>query len=147
MLVAGAVGAVTGGVGGRLATSAAKGAITTATAVKRTAAVGGVTSASGSAAQSLLNGEVPGPKNVAISGAVGTLTVGVGAKIGNAPIAKLEKMADAGGLAENIANTTRTAITGRAAESTTSTLQKAGQVVVDAVAAPAQQKIEDQLER
>lgn len=143
VVLAMAVGAVTGGIGGRLATNAAKGKIRTSTAVRETAKVGGAANAAGSRAASVANGEAPDAVEMAVAGVAGAAGGMAGARIGNASTARLERMADAGGIPGRVADATRAAGVGRATEASTSF----GQVTVDAAAAAVQAEVEQELKR
>jgi hypothetical protein len=135
------VGAVTGGIGGRLANNASKALITSATAVRETAKAGAAANVIGSAVGSVSNGEAPEAGKMAVAGAAGAIGSGAGAKLGNAPTARLESMSRAGGISGLVADTTRAAAVGRATEASTST----GQVLADAAAAAVQQKVEQKI--
>ncbi len=141
ILVAGAVGAVTGGLGGRAAIQASKGLLSTASAVSQTAKVGAATSSLGSGAKDLLNGDSPDATKMIASGAVGGLSSSIGSRIGLARITALEKAARSsapGG--PNIASTTRSVL--RPGEIPVSATQASGQQGVDISAGLVDDRIE-----
>lgn len=144
--VAMAVGAVTGGLGGRLATQAAKGAITAGRAAVQTGKAGAAASALGSGAKDVANGKAPDGAKMAASGAVGGLAAGAGARIGLSSVSSLERAAASsapGG--PNIASTTQSAL--RVGEVTTTAGQATAQVGVDAAAGVVDKKVEQRLDR
>ncbi|MEM7418733.1 MAG: RHS repeat-associated core domain-containing protein [Pseudomonadota bacterium] len=120
VLIAGAVGTVTGGFGGRAVTSALKGTITASQAVRQTAVVSAAASGVGSMAQDVANGDSVSVTKAAISTVSGAASGFVGGKIANSFAAKLDKMSNAGGIAAQISGTTRSAMVGNTAERTTS---------------------------
>ncbi|WP_081227776.1 RHS repeat-associated core domain-containing protein, partial [Pseudoalteromonas luteoviolacea] len=126
VMAAAAVGAVTGGVGGLLAKSAAKGAITAGEAVAATASTGGL--ANGIATATTNPDASAG--DIATSMVLGAAGAGAGAKIANKAVAKLENMASSGGIPGHIANTTRSA--GEVA-SKTSAGAEVGKIAADTV--------------
>ncbi|MDB0047797.1 hypothetical protein N9F21_04135, partial [Porticoccaceae bacterium] len=75
--VAGAVGAVTGGIGGRLATQAIKGTISASKAVKTTAAVGGAANGVGVVVSNAVDGKATTITEAAVAVGYGVATVGI----------------------------------------------------------------------
>jgi|GEM_PF-665899 len=146
--VAAAVGAVTGGVGGRFATAAYKGTsiggrtVTSARAISETAKASGAANVIGEGASSVLDGKAPNAADMATAGAVGYVGGAVGARIGNDKVARLESQWRRGGLNSTVSDTTSAANVGRQAESFTSVTQEAA---VD-VAAGAMQQLLDKKE-
>lgn len=147
VVIAGAVGAVTGGFAGNLAKSAATGVITTSTAVKETAKVAFSTGVAGSAAKSAVNGEAPDAKKMALGGAANAVGSAVGAKIATAGAAKLEAMAKAGGIQGHIAQATQSKVFPDAAEAATATTGEAGKVTADAAAASAEAALSEEIKK
>ncbi len=144
--VAVAVGAVTGGLGGRLATQAAKGAMTTGRAAVQTGKAGGAASALGSGAKDVANGEAPDGVKMAVSGAIGGAASGAGARIGLSSVSNLERAAvSATPGASNIASTTQSAL--RVGEVTTTGGQASAQVGVDAAAGALDKAAERQVDK
>ncbi|MDH5302257.1 MAG: RHS repeat-associated core domain-containing protein, partial [Gammaproteobacteria bacterium] len=144
--VAAAVGLVTGGVGGRLATNAAKGAITSWQAVAGTAATSGISSGAGSAATDKLNGKEVDKDKAAVSAGFGLLGGFIGGKTANSTTAKLEELSAKGGLSSHVADTTNSAMIGKSAEKRTSGGQALGEAVPQFGLSLTQKKIEDVLE-
>lgn len=122
--VAGAVGFVTGGVGGRLATSAAKGTLSASNAVAGTASVGSTASATGAIVGAELNGKTATAKEVGTAAALGGLGAGAGAKIANSAAKTLEK--GFGALNSSIFSTTTSSMVGNTAAGSTSLTQQVG---------------------
>ncbi|WP_404343065.1 RHS repeat domain-containing protein [Pseudoalteromonas mariniglutinosa] len=120
VLVAGAVGTVTGGFGGKAAMSAFKGTITASKAIKQTSAVSAAASGVGSMVQDVANGDSVSVTKAAISTASGGASGLVGGKVANSFASKLDKMSNSGGIAAQVSGTTRSAMVGNAAEQTTS---------------------------
>jgi len=127
--VSAAVGLVTGGVGGRLASNAAKGVITSPQAVRGTAAVSGVASGVGSVTGDAIKGDEVDLKKASVSAGFGVLGGLYGGKTANAATAKLEDMAQKGGVPAHIAETTNSSLIGKSAEKTVS----AGQAIAESV--------------
>lgn len=144
--VAVAVGAVTGGLGGRLATQAAKGTITTGRAAVQTGKAGGAASVLGSGAKDVANGEAPDGVKMAVSGAIGGAASGAGARIGSSSVANLERAAASSSPgAPNIASTTQSAL--RVGEVSTTVGQASAQVGVDAAAGALDKAAETELDK
>ncbi|WP_462168140.1 RHS repeat-associated core domain-containing protein [Pseudoalteromonas lipolytica] len=128
--VAAAVGAVTGGVGGRLASSAAKGTMSVSNAVATTASVGGTASGAGAVVAGELNGKSATAGQVGAAVVGGTLGAGAGAKIATGFAKTLEK--GFGGLNSAISSTTRSGMVGDTVEAGTSAVQRTGEVAAEA---------------
>ena len=144
VFVAGAVGAVTGGLGGRLGTQAAKGAISTGRAALQTAKAGGAASAIGSGASDVANGQAPDAGKMVASGTVGFVAAGTGSQVGLSGVAKLDRMAASSAPgAPNMAAATQSAL--RTGEVTTTAGQGVAEVGVNAAAAGADKVIEDRM--
>ncbi|WP_236621733.1 RHS repeat-associated core domain-containing protein, partial [Luteimonas huabeiensis] len=144
--VAVAVGAVTGGLGGRLATQAARGTITAGQAAIQTGMAGGAASALGSGAKDIANGEAPDGVKMAVSGAIGGAASGAGARIGLSSVSNLERAAASSSPgAPNIASTTQSAL--RVGEVATTGGQASAQIGVDAAAGAVDKAVETQLDK
>jgi RHS repeat-associated protein len=148
VIVAMAVGSVTGGLGGKLATTAARGQIASSVAVRETAKAGAAANAIGSGAASMANGELPSASAMGVAAAAGGIGSFAGAKLGNAPTEKLERMAqspigEASGIGGHVANATRAVAIGRSTEVSIS----AGQVMIDASASALHKKAEKEIHR
>ncbi|WDE08087.1 RHS repeat-associated core domain-containing protein [Thalassomonas viridans] len=128
--VAAAVGAVTGGIGGRLASSAAKGTMSVSNAVTTTASVGGTASGVGAVVAGELNGQSATASEVGAAVVGGALGSGAGAKIATGFAKTLEK--GFGGLNSAISSTTRSGMIGDTVETGTSALQRTGEAVAKA---------------
>ena len=135
--VAGAVGAVTGGFAGVLGKAAVAGNISVKTAVAGTALVSGAANAGGKAATG------GSGKEIAVAGVVGLASGAVGAKIGNAVTANVEKQAAKSNIWGTIGQTTQAAARegGKVAEASTTVVQKASQTVADGAAAYVEKKV------
>ena len=114
-MASGAVGAVTGGVGARLAIRAADGAIAATAATAGTAAIGGLANGVGTLASDFASGGETSIADAAVS-VGGALSAGIGAKVANKAVAALNRQERMGGMAETIADTTRTSMGRRAGE-------------------------------
>lgn len=143
VIVAAAVGAVTGGLGGKLATNAMKGSITAASAVKQTAAAGAAASAIGNGVKSLANGEAPSAGDMAGAAGAGALGSGAGAKLGVSAAAKLDRMSKGGGVAANVADSTRSTYVGAGVPASTSAGQGMASQAADVTAAAAETRMKE----
>ena len=146
--IAAGVGAITGGVGGRLAASAATRTISVGEAVAGTAATGGAANGVGSVVGDVANGESVSVTKAVVATGVGAITAGVGAKLVLSPTSQLSKMADAKvnapqGIGNHVAEQTNKMNTGKAAvvAGTSSSGQQAA-TAIDAAGGAAQKKIE-----
>ncbi len=141
--VAGAVGAVTCGLGGVIGKAAVSGAVTTTQAVVAAAAVGGVASATGKVAEGALTGKGASGKEVAVAAVAGDAGGGAGAKVGLSAVAKVETMAASNGVAGHVGRTTQAAMRqgGKAVGPSTSAGQKVGQTAADAASSYAEKKL------
>ena len=138
--------ALTGGIGGRLATSALQGAITTGQAVAGTAAAGAIVGAGVSAASDGLKGQAPNAAKMAIGAAGGAAGAAVGGKIANSAAAKLASDAAKPGVAGHIGQTTQAAAQlGGKVVVPTSVGQEVGKAGADAAAAGASKLAEKEL--
>jgi RHS repeat-associated protein len=138
--------AITGGIGGRLATAAMQGAITTGQAVAGTAAAGAVAGAGVSAASDLSKGQAPSAAKMAIGAAGGAAGAAAGAKIANSAAAKLASDAAKPGVAGHIGQTTQAAAQqGGKVVVPTSVGQEVGKAGADAAAAGASKLAEKEL--
>jgi len=141
--VAGAVGAVTGGLGGVIGKAAVSGAITTTRAVVAAAAVGGAAGATGKVAEGALTGKGASAKEVAVAAVAGAAGGGAGAKVGLSAVAKVEAMAASNGIAGHVGRTTQAAVQqgGKVVEPATSAGQKVGQTAADTASSYVEKKI------
>jgi len=129
--VAGAVGFVTGGIGGRLATSAVKGTMAASEAVALTASVGGMASGLGAEVGGQLNGKPITGTQVVTSMVGGALGAGLGAKVATGFANTLQK--GFGALNSQVANTTKSAMIGNRVATGTSSVQRVGEITTEAV--------------
>lgn len=143
--VAGVVGSVTGGVGGRLASQAMSGSITASKAVKTTAAVGGSANGVGKVASNAIDGKTTTAKEASIAVVGGTVGAGAGAKIANSAAAKLDKLSSSSNLGQSIAETTRSSFGGGAAEAGSTVGQNIGSAAIEATSVMVQQELNDRL--
>ena len=141
--VAGAVGAVTGGIGGRLATQAIKGTISASKAVKTTAAVGGAANGVGVVVSNAVDGKATTITEAAVAVAGGAVGAGAGAKVANRVASKLDNLSKSSNLGQGIAETTRSSFGGGAGEIGSSTGETAGVAVAEAAANIAQEEINE----
>lgn len=143
VVVAGAVGMVTGGVGGLLGKAAVSGTITAGKAAVTTGLVGAAPSANGKLAEGAITGTPVSSREVAGAALTGGVGAGVGARIGLNAVAKTEKMAAAGGIAGYVGRTTQAAVQqgGKVVEPSTSFTQKAAQTTVDTAASAAEKRL------
>ena len=138
--------AITGGIGGRLATSAMQGAITTGQAIAGSAAAGAVAGAGVSAASDLSKGQAPSAAKMAIGAAGGAAGAAAGAKIANSAAARLASDAAKSGVAGHIGQTTQAAAQqGGRVVVPTSVGQEVGKGGADAAAAGASKLVEKEL--
>jgi hypothetical protein len=146
--IAGAVGFVTGGVGGKLATQALQGTITAARAVGTTAAAGGAASGVGKVASNAVEGKATTATQagLAVVGGAAGAGAAAGSTLANRTAASLEKLAQSSNLGQGIASATRQSY-GAGAEASTSFGEVAGGAAVDAVSNAAQNLINDALEK
>ncbi|WP_295033562.1 RHS repeat-associated core domain-containing protein [Shewanella sp.] len=127
--VAAAVGAVTGGIGGRLANSAIR-TMSVSNAITTTASVGGTASGFGAVVAGELNGE---PATVSEIGAAmigGALGSGAGAKLATGFAKTLEK--GFGSMNSAISSATKSGIVGNTVGAGTSLVQKSGEIAAEA---------------
>jgi RHS repeat-associated protein len=131
--VAGAVGAVTGGLGGVIGKAAVSGTVTVGRAAFAAAAVGGAANATGKVVEGALTGKPASAKEVAVAAAAGMVGGGVGARIGLNRVAKLDGMAAGNGMAGYLGRTTQAAAQqgGKIVEPRTATGQKVAQTAAD----------------
>lgn len=129
--VAAAVGAVTGGLGGRLASSAVKGSMSVVDAVTTTASVGATASGVGAIAAGELNGQSATASQVGAAVIGGALGAGVGAKMATGFAKTLEK--GFGALNSSVSSATRSGMVGDTVESGTTALQRTGEVAAEAI--------------
>jgi RHS repeat-associated protein len=141
--VAGAVGVVTGGLGGIIGKAAASGTVTVGKAVTAIAAVGGGASATGKVAEGALTGKAATSSEVAVAATGGAIGGAVGAKIDLSVIANVEKMAASGGVAGHMGTTTQSAMQqgGKVVEPATTAGQQAGQRAADTASAYIEKQI------
>ena len=143
--IAGAVGAVTGGVGGRLATQALKGSITASRATATTAAAGGAASGVGAVTSNAVDGKATTPTQAAVAVAGGAAGAGAGAKIANRVASKLDNLSKSSNLGQGIADTTRSSYGGGAGEIGSSAGETAGTAATEAAANLAQKELNEHL--
>jgi hypothetical protein len=141
--VAGAVGAITGGVGGRLATQALQGTISASRAVATTAAAGGAANGVGTVASNAIDGKATTATGAAVAVAGGAAGAGAGAKIANQVASKLDNLGKSSGLGQHVADTTRISYGGGAAEKGASLGEGLGNAGVEAAANIAQKKLNE----
>ena len=140
--------AITGGIGGRLATSAMQGVIKTRQAVAGTAAAGAAAGAGVSAASDLSRGQAPSVAKMAIGAAGGAAGAATGAKIANSSAARLASDAARPGVAGHIGQTTQAAAQqGGRVVVPTSVGQEVGKAGADAAAAGASKLAEKELDK
>lgn len=140
VVAAGAVGAVTGGLGSVVGKAAVSGAISTTRAVATMAAVGGAANATEKVAEGAITGNGSSAKDVAVAAAAGSAA---GAKIGLDAVAKLEAMAAKAGITGHVGQTTQAAVQqgGRIVGPSTSFTQKAAETTVDSASSYVEKKI------
>lgn len=145
--VAGAVGVVTGGVGGYAAKAALTGATTAGKAIAATGLAGGAAAAGGKHAEAALKGETASAAEAGVAAAGGSLGAGAGAKIANSAAATLGKMAASkDGVVSGMAAATRGAITGGGPAAVSSTVgSEAAQKSIDAGVAVGQKMVEEKM--
>lgn len=143
--VAGAVGAVTGGVGGRLATQALQGTISTTRAVATTAAAGGAANGVGTVASNAVDGKATTATEAGVAVAGGAAGAGVGAKMATQVASKLDDLAKSSNLGQHIADTTRASYGGGAAEGGASLGEGLGNAAAEAAANIAQKELNEKL--
>lgn len=145
--VAGAVGVVTGGVGGYAAKAALTGATTAGKAIAATGLSGGAAAAGGKHAEAALKGETASAAEAGVAAAGGTLGAGAGAKIANSAAATLGKMAASkDGVVSGMAATTRGAINSGGPAAVSSTVgSEAAQKSIDAGVAVGQKMVEEKM--
>ena len=143
--VAGAVGAVTGGVGGRLAAQALKGSITASKAIKTTAAVGGAAGGVGKVTSNALDGKTTTATEAAVAVAGGAVGAGAGAKIANKAASKLDNLAQSSNLGQGVAEATRASYGGGATAGGSSLGEGLGTAGTEAAANAAQRELNEQL--
>ena len=141
--VAGAVGAVTGGIGGRLATQAVKGTISASKAVTTTAAVGGAANGVGTVASNAIDGKATTATEAAVAVAGGAVGAGAGAKIANRVASKLDNLSNSSNLGQGIADATRSSYGGGAGEIGSSAGETAGAAATEAAANLAQKELNE----
>lgn len=141
--VSGAVGALTGGLGGAAAKAAVQGTITAGRAVVATGLVGGAASGLGRIVEGELTGQPASTGDVAAAAATGIVGSAAGAKIGLSAVAKLESMVAKGGMATTVGQTTRDAAQqgGKIVEPATTISQKAADVSANAAASYVERKV------
>jgi len=143
VLVAGAVGAVTGGIGGRLASSAAKGTMSVGNAITTTASVGGTASGVGAVVGGELNGQSATATQVGAAVVGGALGSGAGAKLATGFAKTLQK--GFGGMNSQVASSTRSGMIGDAVATGSSGVQKVGEVAAEAISNLGQKAANDKL--
>jgi len=129
--IAGAVGSITGGIGGRLGTQAIKGTISATKAVRTAAAVGGTANAAGTVISNAIDGKSTSITEVTTAAALGAIGAGVGAKISNSMAQSLDDLSRSSNLGQHIADTTRSSFVGNSSAATTSVGAEAGKVASD----------------
>jgi len=130
IVVAGAVGFVTGGVGSVLAKSAAKGAISVSNAITATASVGGTVGGVGVIVAGELNGKFATPLQVIAGVLGGGFGAAAGAKIATNYAKTIEK--GFGVYNSHIASATKSAMIGKQAITSTSLFERVGEVTAEA---------------
>ncbi|ACE84971.1 RHS repeat-associated core domain-containing protein [Cellvibrio japonicus] len=143
--IAGAVGAVTGGIGGRLATQALQGTISASKAVATTAAVGGTANGVGTVASNAIDGKATTATEAAVVVAGGAAGAGAGAKIANQVASKLDNLGKSSGLGQHISDTTRASYGGGAGEAGTTIGQNIGTTAIDAASTTIQKELNERL--
>jgi len=144
--ITGVGAAITGGVGAKLAQQAIQGTITAANAVAKTAAVGAVSGAAGSAATDLANGEKVNAGKVALGAAGGAVGAAIGAKVDNAAAAMIGKLSSSGGVMSHIGDATRPSVNfGNSVKMGESAGQAVGKVGADAAVSAGQKAIEQKV--
>lgn len=143
--VAGAVGAITGGIGGRLATQALKGTISATRAVATTAAVGGVANGAGVVVSNTIDGQATTATEALVAVTGGALGAGAGAKFANRFASHLDELSASGGLSPLISSTTRPAYFGAATEARVSFSEALGNVGIETSANIAQKELNKDL--
>jgi len=143
--IAGAVGAVTGGVGGRLGTQALKGTISASRAVKTTAAAGGAANGVGTVTSNALDGKTTSASEAVIAVAGGAAGAGAGSKIANRFASKLDQEALSSNLGQGIAESTRASFGGGATVEAGSSLgEKVGAATAELASKLTQEKLNDE---
>ncbi|MCL1126079.1 hypothetical protein [Shewanella surugensis] len=127
--IAAVVGAVTGGMGGRLAMQSAKGAMRASDALVTTMSVGSTTNVAGAMLSSKLNGTEFTEKQMIYAAIGGGFGTGVGGKIATNTARTLER--GFGSFNASIASSTEKAFVGKTAEASTSVFQQAGAISAD----------------
>ena len=150
--IAAGAGAVTAGVGSVAALAAARGTITVGQAVARTAAVGAAVGSVSSVAQDVANGEQPSAAKAAAGAAFGAIGAGAGARMTLAPLATLETLGGKGlpTIGTHVADTTRSAITGKGGALVEGASSAAGSHASDAVGAAlgvANDRVNDKIDK
>ncbi|ADN75521.1 ParB-like nuclease domain protein [Ferrimonas balearica DSM 9799] len=140
VIVAGAVGAVTGGLGGRLASSAVKGTMTVGDAVVTTASIGGTASGVGAIVAGELNGTPATAGQVGAAVVGGTLGAGAGAKLASSFANTLNK--GFGALNNSVSSTTRSGMVGDTVESGASAIQRSGEIAAEAASNLGQKELQ-----
>jgi hypothetical protein len=146
--ISGVATMATGGVAGKLAMQAVKGAITATRAVATTSIVGGVAGGASSAASSAANGESPNLAKVAISAAGGFVGAGIGAKLDNAGAAMVNSLSSSRGVLGGVGATTQSATNfGGSAMMGSSTGQEVGKAAADIGSTAATKAAEEKIGR
>jgi len=140
ILISGAVGAVTGGFGGKAAVFAINGTISAGKAVTQTSLVSGAASGAGSMGQDLANDQPVSTEKALVSTLGGTAGGYVAGKFSNSAASSLEKLSRMGGVNAHISNTTRSAYVGKAAEQTTSASGQFATIGANAIMAAGQKE-------
>jgi len=110
VLIAGGVGAITGGASAFAGRAAISGSISVARAVTATAAVGGAANGVGKVVEAEVKGQPVTSKEVAVSVLTGSAGSAVGSRSGLALAAKLESMSAQSSLTGTIGRTTQAAV-------------------------------------
>jgi RHS repeat-associated protein len=141
--VSGAVGVVTGGLGGLIGRAAVAGTVTTGRAVLAAASVGGAASGIGKVIEGKLTGKNASAGEVAVAVATGALGSAAGTKVGLSYISNVESMAASSGIQGHIGATTQASLqqSGRVAEPAATIGQSVTQRAADVGSTYAEKKI------
>ncbi len=146
VVLAAGVGAITGGVGGRLATQALKGTISASSATTSTAIVGGTANLAGTVVSNAIDGNSTSLTEGAISFGGGTVGAGTGAKFGNKLAARLDEIERNNSFGALVSDTTRDVLNiGNTAETTVASGSAVGPIVADTLSNVVQKELKEDL--
>jgi len=90
-----------------------------------------------------IDGKATSATDAATAGLLGTAGAGAGAKIANKMAQKLDKMSNAGGVLQHVAETTRSAYIGTGSGAPSSVGAEAGKIASDIIANVTQKEVDN----